>query len=214
MRVIFRLVALLFSTLVFAQDASLPDAPDVAATCRACHGVRGISPTPKWPSLGGQPASYLVRQLEDYRSGLRRHPIMAPLAEPLTDEDIATLAAYFDRLPLPKPEEGRDQSAAKLYLEGDGARGIPACAACHGQEGEGNGEMASPALRGQGTAYLKEQLLAYRAGSRGNDRGGLMKQAVEKLRFSEIMALVAYIGREEDGRQRLLEARQKQDPKN
>lgn len=66
-----------------------------SALCVACHGVDGNSADPQYPRLAGQHASYLERVLLDYRSGARKNPIMAGFAGPLSDADIANLAAYF-----------------------------------------------------------------------------------------------------------------------
>lgn len=69
-----------------------------AATCAACHGANGISPAPIWPNLAGQKAQYLEKQLKHFRDGERNDPMMAPMAKPLSDQDIADLAAYFSSL--------------------------------------------------------------------------------------------------------------------
>lgn len=63
--------------------------------CQACHGQTGQSPSPQFPNLAGQYESYLAHSLEQYRSGERKNAIMAGMAEPLTDEDIEDLAAWF-----------------------------------------------------------------------------------------------------------------------
>lgn len=66
--------------------------------CVACHGPSGISPNPTFPNLAGQNATYLAIQLENFRSGERYHPLMTPVAESLTDEDVEDLAAYFSSI--------------------------------------------------------------------------------------------------------------------
>jgi cytochrome c553 len=66
-----------------------------AAVCVVCHGQSGISTAPDAPHLAGQPAIYLEAQLESYRSGKRRHEVMNVVAKPLSDADIADLAAWF-----------------------------------------------------------------------------------------------------------------------
>jgi len=69
-----------------------------AATCAACHGAEGISSTDIWPNLAGQKAGYLVKQMKAFRDGDRKDPMMSPMASPLSDDDIANLAAYFSSL--------------------------------------------------------------------------------------------------------------------
>lgn len=66
--------------------------------CVACHGPSGISPNPMFPHLAGQNASYLEIQLENFKSGERYHPLMTPVAQALSQEDVADLAAYFSRI--------------------------------------------------------------------------------------------------------------------
>ena len=66
-----------------------------AAACAVCHGQTGISTVPDAPHLAGQPALYLEEQLRSYRSGKRRHEVMNVVAKPLSDADIADLAAWF-----------------------------------------------------------------------------------------------------------------------
>lgn len=77
-----------------AADARLGRAK-AATTCTVCHGPLGISTAPNTPNLGGQPALYLEEQLKKYRDGTRRHEIMTLIAKPLTDAEIADLAAWF-----------------------------------------------------------------------------------------------------------------------
>jgi cytochrome c553 len=75
-------------------------APSIAqtSTCVACHGQNGISMSPTWPTLAGQHEDYLVHALNQYRDGTRTDPVMAPMAAPLTDEDVKLLARYYSRL--------------------------------------------------------------------------------------------------------------------
>lgn len=69
-----------------------------AATCAVCHGAEGISGNDIWPNLAGQKAGYLVKQMKAFRDGGRKDPMMSPMATPLSDDDIANLAAYFSSL--------------------------------------------------------------------------------------------------------------------
>lgn len=70
-------------------------APPTAAVCVACHGPDGVGTSEDYPTLSGQPADYLVQALNDYRTGKRRNPIMAPMAQPLKTADIELLAQFF-----------------------------------------------------------------------------------------------------------------------
>jgi cytochrome c553 len=66
-----------------------------AQSCVVCHGPLGLSVTPDAPHLAAQPALYVAAQLRAYRSGARKHEVMAVMAKPLTDDDITNLAAWF-----------------------------------------------------------------------------------------------------------------------
>ena len=79
--------------LAHAQDAAAGKTK--AAACTVCHGPLGIAVAPETPNLAGQPASYLAEQLKAYRDGTRKHEIMSLMAKPLTDADVANLAAWF-----------------------------------------------------------------------------------------------------------------------
>jgi len=69
-----------------------------AGQCVACHGIQGLAPNPTFPHLAGQNAAYLESQLRHFRSGERYHPLMTPVAETLSDQDIDELAAYYSSL--------------------------------------------------------------------------------------------------------------------
>lgn len=100
-------LALLSLGLGAAQAA---DAPEVAATCVACHGERGAAPImPSYPVIAGQYEDYLAHSLEAYRSGKRKNAIMAGIAGGLSDQDIRELSRYFAQQPSPlyTPKVGR-----------------------------------------------------------------------------------------------------------
>lgn len=66
-----------------------------AGQCFVCHGADGLAKVPDAPNLAGQNAVYLVKALNDYRSGKRENEMMAAMAKNLSDDDIALLAGYF-----------------------------------------------------------------------------------------------------------------------
>jgi len=75
--------------------ATAAAAPEKAATCAACHGADGNSPSPEFPILAGQNRDYLLQALHQYHAGARSNPIMAPQAKALTEQEMRELAAYF-----------------------------------------------------------------------------------------------------------------------
>jgi cytochrome c553 len=139
-----------------------------AAVCGACHGVGGNSQNPEWPSLAGQSPTYIAQQVHLFKDKVRVNPVMAPIVEPLTSEDISDLAVYFaTQTPAGlEADPSYWKAGEKLYRKGDPARQIPACTACHGPLGRGNLTAAYPALRAQHSVYTVKQLNDYAKDSR------------------------------------------------
>ncbi len=98
------LVALMASALtaslaIFAENAGVAaDGATKAALCAACHGPKGVSTNPLWPSLAGQQEAYLVKQIKAFRDGERTDASMQPFVANLSDQDVADLAAYYASL--------------------------------------------------------------------------------------------------------------------
>ena len=78
-----------------------------ARSCQTCHGASGIASMPNVPSLAAQNEQYLLKALGDYKSGARKDDMMSLIVQPLSDEDMANLAAYYAGLgpaaPPPAP---------------------------------------------------------------------------------------------------------------
>jgi cytochrome c553 len=175
-----------------------------AATCAACHGATGSSPNPEWPNLAGQHASYIAEQLALFKANVRPNALMQPMALTLADADVPDVAAYF----ASQTPTGREADAAlvaagqTLYRAGDSTRGIPACLACHGPDGRGNGPARWPALRAQYATYAYNQLKAYAAKTRYVARSGaiappaqadMMETIAARLGDDEMRAVAAYL---------------------
>jgi cytochrome c553 len=141
-----------------------------SATCTACHGLNGSSINPEWPTIAGQNASYIRDQVTRIRDGKRPSPLMLPMVKDLTDQDIADLAAFYSTQTPNGLEADPSYWAAgqKLYRNGDAARGIPACTACHGPVGRGIPAAGYPALQAQHAVYTVKQLGDYASGVRYN----------------------------------------------
>jgi cytochrome c553 len=167
-----------------------------AAVCAACHGPGGNSGNAEWPSLAGQSPVYTYRQLQAYKDGTRQNALMSPQAAGLSDQDMRDLAAYY-AVQEARPGVASEDSveiAQPLYRGGDAARGLPACAACHGPAGVGNLGAGYPRIASQHAEYTAAQLRAYRAGERGKGATGQMMQAAAKhLTDEEIDALASYV---------------------
>jgi cytochrome c553 len=167
-----------------------------AEQCQECHGEAGLGTAEHYPKLAGQRPAYIRKQLGDFQSGARKSEIMNAMATAISKKDVADIAAYFSASPHWQGE-GRNFSAAgrKLFLDGDSARGLPACASCHGENGLGNGEGVSPvpAIAGQTESYLVNQIHAWKVGDRRNSPGNVMNDVAQKLTEAEIDDLARYL---------------------
>ena len=135
-----------------------------SAVCAGCHNADGNSVNPLWPKIAGQHPGYIVQQLQDYKSGARQDPVMAPMAMPLSDEDMVNLATW-----------------------------VSACAACHAPNGVGNPAANFPALAGQHATYVEKALKEFRAGTRNNDNAQMMQNVAARMTDDEIAAVAQYI---------------------
>ncbi|HEY5701020.1 MAG TPA: c-type cytochrome [Gammaproteobacteria bacterium] len=166
-----------------------------AAACAACHGADGNSSNPEWPKIAGQHAKYVENQLRDFKSGERENPVMAPMAAPLSDQDMADLSAYYASVPRSGGFTSEDKAALgkKIYRGGNADSKIPACMACHGPTGAGDPLAGVPALSGQHAKYTAMQLNAYRNGARKNDDKSMMREVAKWMTAEEIEAVSEYI---------------------
>lgn len=178
-----------------AQLASAGRPESGVQACVACHGQQGVSPPGmSFPNLAGQTPEYLAKQLTDYQSGKRDHPLMATIAKGLTPEEIGNLARYYGSLPKPPMQAAASlgpQQARMLDVQGDNGRALPACANCHGMQGSGEGALL-PRLAGQPKGYFVDQMNAFRGGQRANDDVGVMRAFSQRLTPEEIQALGDY----------------------
>ncbi|MCB2425936.1 c-type cytochrome [Methylophaga pinxianii] len=166
-----------------------------SAVCAACHGADGNSPSDMYPKLAGQHASYIYKQLVEFKSGERENAIMAPMAANLSEEDMADLAAYFSSQKTSPGAVSEDllEQGKQIYRGGNSQSGVPACMACHGPNGSGMPAAKWPKLSAQYRAYTEAQLHAFAKGERHNDPNGMMRDIASKLTDEEIKAVSAYV---------------------
>jgi len=166
-----------------------------AASCAACHGADGNSAAATFPKLAGQNEEYIVAQLQAFKEGRRPNSMMAPMALGLSDEDMANIGAYYASQAV-KTGVTADELAIlgkNVYRGGVTLTKVPACIACHGAAGNGNGPAGFPALAGQHATYTEAQLLAFKKGERTTDSNGIMRNAVKLMSEKEIKAVAQYI---------------------
>lgn len=166
-----------------------------AAVCAACHGGDGKALQATYPNLAGQHASYIAKQLTDYREGNRNNVLMSGQAANLSDEDIQDLAAFYSSMSKIQgvaSEENLDEGM-NIYRGGITSAGVAACSACHGPDGNGNGPAAWPMVSGQNAEYTADQLRYFRSSERANDPAEMMRGVAKRMTDAEIAAVANYI---------------------
>ncbi|WP_047049728.1 c-type cytochrome [Vibrio mexicanus] len=196
------ILSLLASCSAWAQG-NIEAGKAKSVTCAACHGADGNSQLAIYPSIAGQHAKYIEKQLKDFKLGMtsggkqgRVDPVMGGMAMPLSEQDMADLAAYYASVPLAPnstPENVVEQGKI-LYTAGDAERGLTACIACHGPRGNGTELSGFPKISGQGAEYIKAQLEKFRDGSRANDMNAMMRDVAKILTDEDIDTLSKYVG--------------------
>ena len=163
------------------------------AVCAACHGADGNSAIAANPKLSQQHPEYLVKQLQEFKSGKRNDPVMKGFASALSDDDMKNIA-YWVTSKAAKPGFAKDKDLVSLgeriYRGGIADRNIAACAGCHSPNGAGI-PAQYPRLSGQHADYTAKQLVEFRDGKRANSVQ--MTQVAAKLNDKEIKAVADYI---------------------
>ncbi len=165
--------------------------------CSNCHGAKGISTSPNFPHLAAQSPDYLEAQLKAFRGHGRADPAgfeyMWGISAKLSDQQIAGLSRYFSQQPAATGHSSdpvREQRGKAIFADGISSSGIPACASCHGEHGEGIG--AFPRLAGQHADYISKQLTAFQ---RTDERPGsaIMQSVAHALTNDDIASLASYV---------------------
>jgi cytochrome c553 len=174
---------------------------EIASTvCAACHNADGNSAQPANPKLAGQHADYLFKQMKEFKAADGKQParvnaVMNGMIAPYTEQQMRDLAAYF-AAQTQTGEQARNretiEAGQKLYRAGDMAKGLPACAACHGPAGAGI-PAQYPRIGGQFAEYIEAQLKAFRDEARANDPNKMMRMVALKMTDREIKAVSDYI---------------------
>ncbi|WP_126173569.1 c-type cytochrome [Altericroceibacterium xinjiangense] len=168
------------------------------SACHTCHGLDGAGDGNLTPRLAGLEAGYLARQMIFFSDGLRHHAAMSWIASQLTSEQRMIVADYYAGMEWqpadlqPAVNYVCDGNAARLYQLGDPARGIEACATCHGEDGRGVG-FGNPDIYGQPAPYVATQLRHWREGERYGDPMGVMLREAQRLEEDEIKPLADYV---------------------
>ncbi|MEW6694584.1 Cytochrome c4 [Tepidimonas thermarum] len=191
--------AALAATLSWSAHAQTaqPDLKRGAAlygqVCVACHAADGNSTTAANPKLAQQHPEYLIKQLQEFKSGKRANAVMLGFASQLSDQDMRDIAYWLASQKATtgfatNPELVR--LGERIYRGGLMDRRIPACAGCHGPSGSGI-PAEYPRLSGQHAEYTAAQLKGFRSNERANNK--LMHEVARYLTDEEIKALADYV---------------------
>ncbi|UCJ17928.1 cytochrome c4 [Pseudomonas sp. MM211] len=164
--------------------------------CGACHGQDGNSPLANFPKLAGQGERYLLKQMQDIKSGARPVVEMTGMLEPLSDQDMADVSAYYasQKISVGAADPALLERGQDLFRGGKLAEGMPACIGCHSPDGSGISTAGYPHLGGQHADYIAKQLTAFREGERSNDGDSMiMRDIAAKLSNKDIQAISSYV---------------------
>jgi cytochrome c553 len=179
------------SPLLWAQAAG----PITVTACAPCHGAGTVATqAPNFPKLDGQHAAYMDKQLREYMSGKRKSGVMAPVIAALKKQQISGMAKHFASQTPARGAVQNSQLAALgkvLYEEGNRATNVPGCVGCHLPDGAGSERY--PRLAGQPQAYIVQQLMDYKSGTRSNDRAHVMRAVAGRLTEEQIRAVAEYL---------------------
>jgi cytochrome c553 len=163
------------------------------SVCAACHGADGNSGVPANPKLAQQHPEYLMKELQDFKSGKRASPIMQPMAAQLSDADMKNIA-FWAAAQKARPGFAKDKDLValgeKIYRGGVADKQVAACAGCHSPNGAGIPALY-PRLSGQHADYVAAQLTSFQNGSRKNSPQ--MADIASRLNDREIKAVADYI---------------------
>jgi cytochrome c553 len=199
-------LALVFVTGA-AQAAPQQSVPDTLAqrlvACTGCHARVDARGNPVndmyFPRIAGKPAGYLYNQLRNFRDGRRQYPLMTYLVDHLPDAYLREIAGHFAALP-PSAHAATASGAPpqllergrQLVMNGDSARKIPACVACHGQRLTGV-EPSIPGLLGLPRDYVNAQFGAWRNKARRAHAPDCMAEITERLSIEDVNAVSSWL---------------------
>ena len=145
--------------------------------------------------MAEQHASYIVKQLKDFKEGARINAQMTGMVAALSNNDMEDLGSYFQnqKINLGYAKKELVELGQKIYRAGNNDSGIPACMSCHGPSGTGNPGAIYPTLRGQHAEYTATQLKMFKSNERNNDLNSVMRSIAERMSQNQIEAVSEYI---------------------
>jgi cytochrome c553 len=195
-------MAIAFSLGAHAEERAAPARGGLEAKleyCKTCHGLSGQGYLGYFPMprLAGQQPEYIEAQLRAFIERRRSNPIMRNVAHVLSPSMVTALAMHFRHLnppPFGGAPRGSIATGKRIYEEGLPEANVPACSACHGQDGKGQNEI--PRLAGQLYQYTVGQLTGWKT-ARGQgttvDTSAIMAPTAHNLTRPQVEAIAAYV---------------------
>lgn len=172
--------------LVAAPANAADEIEAKAQTCAACHGENGVPKDPKTiPIIWGQQASYLYKQLHDYKNGDRKSAVMAPAVQDISLQDLRKIANYFAAKSWPAPPAAAAAAAPPAAITDM----LVQCRLCHLQNFEGG--APAPRLAGLSYEYLNAAMKGFATDERTNN--GDMPKFMQALTEGERDAMARYL---------------------
>lgn len=192
-----RIVVVLLPGLLLPPSGALAQAMPLKErlqVCAGCHSPDGNSVIPENPNLAGLDAEYIVRQLQDFKNGIRKSPVMSGIISMVDEKEFEALAEFFHKQKA-KPGGTVDPKLAaqgkEIYDEGIVGSAVPACSGCHNDDGSGTEKY--PRIAGQHSAYVVQQLLSFKSGERANDVKAVMRAVAKRMNEKEMRAVAEYV---------------------
>ena len=196
---IFGLAVACATSLVQAQEikGDAKAGEGKVAMCIGCHGIVGYQATfpevYRVPMISGQNAKYIIAALTEYKKGERKHPTMRGIADSLSEQDMADVAAFYsthtkDLKPAPDKAREPDAQVAQLLQKG-------ACVSCHGDNFTKSIDPGYPKLAGQHKDYLYAALRSYKDEKNPSlgRSNAIMAGMAKQFTNAELKALAGYI---------------------
>ena len=200
------LIAFALSSYAMAQGNAAAGESKVLV-CSACHGATGVSSSNLFPNLAGQGEKYLIKQMNDIKSGARTVVEMTGMLTAMSEQDLKDIAAFFESQEKQivgsqeLVDEAYELSAEEflalgenLYRGGNLDTNVPACTGCHSPRGNGNAPAGFPAIGGQHPEYIYKQLTQFQNNLRTNDGETLIMRGVARpMSDLEMRAVANYV---------------------
>ena len=194
------LLAVLFVPLP-AQSADLANGAQINRNCALCHGVYGQGATGRLsPRLAGLPKTYLVKAMEDYRTGVRINPVRMETSGLafMSESDIEDVAAYLASLEIKEDERfnvtqrlpGNPGSGEEIFMDD--------CKTCHGKQGEGKESKDAPPLAGQHGEYIFQSIKMFQTRGRDHDNDP-EDETFSDYSDNEVLDIIAFVATLDDG---------------